>query len=52
MCPELCQKKEYYGESVNNFLNIILKVDVWALGICLYAIICGDFPFKGRVNFT
>lgn len=24
------------------------KADVWSLGICLFAMVCGMVPFKGR----
>ena len=39
MAPEvfLCTK-EYSGQ----------QADVWSLGICLYAMLCGMVPFKGR----
>lgn len=35
--PEIVSKTEYFGE----------KADIWALGIVLYVILCGKFPFKG-----
>ena len=38
MAPELVEKKEYFGP----------PVDVWALGIILYVMVCGIFPFKGN----
>jgi len=37
MCPEICQKKEYYGP----------PTDIWASGILLFAMLCGQFPFRG-----
>lgn len=40
MAPELIKKNEFDYE----------KVDVWALGIVLYAILVGHFPFKGKNN--
>ena len=41
MAPELICKIEYDG----------FKADIWALGILLYAILCGKFPFKSTYNF-
>ena len=40
MAPELICKIEYDG----------FKADIWALGILLYAILCGKFPFKSTYN--
>jgi len=37
MSPEIVTKKDYYGP----------PADMWALGILLYAMISGRFPFKG-----
>jgi MAP/microtubule affinity-regulating kinase len=37
MAPEIVSKKEFAGP----------PADVWALGVLLYAILCGVFPFKG-----
>lgn len=37
MAPEIVSKKEYSGQGV----------DVWALGVVLYALLVGKFPFKG-----
>jgi serine/threonine protein kinase len=37
MCPEIVLKKEYHGP----------PTDVWASGILLHALLCGQFPFKG-----
>ena len=37
MSPEIVSKKEYFG----------FPADIWALGIVLYVILCGSFPFKG-----
>ena len=37
MCPEIVQKKEYFGP----------QTDIWAAGILFYAMLCGAFPFRG-----
>ena len=37
MAPELVRKSEYDGR----------QVDMWALGVLLYALLSGTFPFKG-----
>ena len=37
MSPEIVSKIEYNGA----------KADCWALGILLYILLCGKFPFKG-----
>ncbi len=37
MAPEIVSKKSYYGS----------LVDIWAIGILLYVMLCGFFPFKG-----
>ena len=37
MAPEIVGRREYTGP----------PADIWALGVLLYAIICGCFPFKG-----
>jgi len=37
MAPEIVGRKEYKGQAA----------DVWALGVLLYAILTGAFPFKG-----
>jgi len=40
MAPELVLKKEYFGT----------QVDCWALGIVLYVILHGKFPFIGNLK--
>ncbi len=37
MSPEIVSKTEYIGQ----------KADVWALGILLYVMLQGKFPFRG-----
>ena len=37
MCPEIVCKKEYYGP----------PTDIWTSGILLFAMLCGQFPFRG-----
>ena len=38
MAPELVRKSEYDGR----------QVDMWALGVLLFALLCGTFPFRGQ----
>ena len=38
MAPELVAKKDYYGQ----------PVDVWALGVLLYKMLTGYYPFNGE----
>ena len=38
MAPEIVQKKEYSG----------FATDVWSMGIILFVILTGFFPFKGQ----
>lgn len=37
MAPEIVQKEEYRGE----------PADIWALGVMVFVMLCGYFPFKG-----
>lgn len=38
MSPEMILKKDYFGSAV----------DIWSVGIVLYVLLCGTFPFKGK----
>jgi len=40
MSPEIVEKKSHS----------YFKADIWALGIVLYALLSGKFPFKGENN--
>ncbi len=40
MAPEIVSKKEYFGP----------PADMWSLGILLYAMLCGSFPFRGATE--
>ena len=40
MSPEIVQKKEYRGETA----------DVWALGVMLFVMLTGYFPYKGATD--
>lgn len=37
MCPEIVQKREYTGP----------PTDIWSSGVLLFALLCGQFPFRG-----
>jgi serine/threonine protein kinase len=41
MAPEIVRRDEYEGK----------PVDIWSLGILLYALLCGCFPFRAKVLF-
>jgi len=38
MAPEIVARKEYSG----------FCADIWAVGVLLYALLCGSFPFRGQ----
>lgn len=40
MAPEIVNKTEYAGP----------PADIWALGVLLYAMLCGCFPFRGSTD--
>ena len=40
MAPEIVEKKEYSGP----------PADIWASGVLLYALLCGNFPYKGTTD--
>ena len=39
MAPEIVRRSEYEGK----------PVDIWSMGILLYALLCGCFPFRAKV---
>lgn len=41
MAPEIVNKKDYCGP----------PADMWSLGILLYAMLCGHFPFRASTEF-
>ena len=40
MAPELVKKMEYDG----------IQVDIWAIGVILYKMVTGDYPFGSEKN--
>ena len=36
--PEIFKRKPYIGRNA----------DIWSLGICLYVMVCGEYPFQGE----
>ena len=42
MAPELVAKKDYLGQ----------PVDIWALGVLLYKMLTGYYPFNGNFIFN
>jgi serine/threonine protein kinase len=46
-----CGSKPYWSPEFYA-LNYGIKVDVWALGVVTYGLICGTFPFDGRNEVT
>ncbi len=38
MAPEIVNKVEYYGK----------PADIWSLGVILYILLHGSFPFRGK----
>jgi myosin-light-chain kinase len=44
-----CGTKTYWAPEIFA-MNYGLKVDVWALGVMMYSLVTGRFPFKGEDN--
>lgn len=40
MSPEIVLKKEYRGECA----------DIWAVGVVMFTLVCGTFPFKSPLE--
>jgi serine/threonine protein kinase len=40
MSPELASKRDYFGPAA----------DIWACGVLTYAMLCGQFPFRGSTD--
>lgn len=40
MAPEIVQKQEYRGEAA----------DIWALGVMMFVMLIGYFPYKGSTD--
>ena len=40
MSPEIVSRVEYAGP----------QVDIWALGVVLYVLLCGCYPFKAKTD--
>ena len=39
MPPEIIKRKNYVGT----------HADLWSVGVLLYTLICGSFPFRGKI---
>lgn len=40
MSPEIVEKKAYYGR----------PADIWSIGVLLFTMVCGQYPFGGKQN--
>ncbi len=47
--PEVLSADPQVGPEVNEliFLTYLEKVDIWALGVILFAMVTGEFPWRG-----
>ena len=50
MPPEIVQKRDYIGKSINYNYNTKLGeyADIWSMGILFYTLLCGAFPFRAQ----
>lgn len=44
-----CGTKVYWSPEFYN-LNYSFKVDIWAIGVATYGLVCANFPFRGEID--